>query len=94
MDLCTGGQRGANSGSEPLTDELIVDPELPLHDLRTILKEKRGLRGEAAVADAGEVRKHIGTIWKNAVVLRTIYDGAPLLVRCNRDGQTSVEPLD
>jgi stage V sporulation protein R len=75
-------------------DLKIVEPELSLRDLRTILKEKRGLRGEAAVADAGEVLKHIWTIWKNPVVLRTVYDGAPLLVRCNRDGQTSVEPLD
>ena len=56
-------------------DLKIVEPELTLRDLRTILKEKRGLRGEAMVADAGEVLKHIWTIWKNPVVLRTIYDG-------------------
>lgn len=72
-------------------DLKIFEPELPLRDLRAILKQKKSLAGEAAIADAGEVLKHIWTIWKNPVVLHTQYDGAPLRLRCERDGKTTVD---
>ena len=43
------------------------------------------------VAETGEVLKHIWMIWKNPVVLETSYDGGEVVVRCERDGEISVE---
>lgn len=72
-------------------DLKIFEPELPLRDLRAILREKGELSGEVLISETGEVLKHITTIWKNPIVLRTIYDGSPLLVRCDREGRTTAE---
>ena len=72
-------------------DLKIFEPEISLRDVRSVLKSKGTLGGEARIADAGEVLKHIWTIWKNPIILHTIYDGAPLLLRCDREGKTSVE---
>jgi len=72
-------------------DLKIFEPELPLRDLKALLKQKGGIAGESAVAEAGEVIKHIWTVWNNPIVLRTVYDGSPLSVRCDRDGRVSVE---
>lgn len=72
-------------------DLKVFEPELPLRDLRTILREKGELSGEVLVSEAGEVLKHIATIWKNPIVLKTVYDSSPLVVRCDRDGRTTAE---
>ncbi len=68
----------------------IFEPELPLRDLRAILDERGDFSGEAELSDTGEVLRHIVTIWKNPIILQTVYDGAPLTLRCRRDGQISV----
>jgi len=64
---------------------------LPLRELREILRHKGELSGALLLADVGHVLKHIFTIWKNPVVLKTSYDGASLVIRCDRDARISVE---
>jgi len=72
-------------------DLKIFEPELPLRELRAILRDRGKLAGEVQLADTGHVLKHIGMIWKNPVVLHTRYDGDSVAVRCDRDGQISLE---
>jgi stage V sporulation protein R len=72
-------------------DLKIFDPDLPLGDLQTILRERGDLAGEIEPADLAHVLRHVAMIWKNPVVLRTRYDGAPMAVRCDRDGQIGID---
>lgn len=72
-------------------DLKIFEPELPLRDVRAILGSQGKLAGEVQLADVGHVLKHIGAVWKNPVVLQTRYDGAPIALRCDREGEISVE---
>lgn len=72
-------------------DLKVFEPELPLRDIRTILREKGELSGEVLISETGEVLKHILSIWKNPLVLRTNYDGSPMTLRCDREGKISVE---
>jgi stage V sporulation protein R len=72
-------------------DLKVFEPELPLREVRAKLDDGGKLAGEVQVAEVGHVLKHIATIWKNPVVLQTRYDGASMVVRCDRDGQISVE---
>jgi stage V sporulation protein R len=72
-------------------DLRIFEPELPLGEVRAKLGDEGELTGEVRLAEVGHVLKHIGTIWKNRVVLQTRYNGAPMEIRCDRDGQFRVE---
>jgi len=74
-------------------DLKIFEPEWPIKDIRTIMRHEGGLAKEITFAEAGEVLKHIAAVWKNPVVLRTVYDNTPLLLRCDREGNTAVEIL-
>ena len=72
-------------------DLKIFEPELPLRDVRAILREKGELSGEVLVSETGEVLKHIQSIWKNPLVLQTRYDGTLLALRCDREKRITVE---
>ncbi|NUQ65163.1 MAG: SpoVR family protein [Pirellulales bacterium] len=72
-------------------DLKVFEPELPIRDVRTILREKGELSGEVLISETGEVLKHILTIWKNPIVLRTHYDGTALALRCDREGRIAIE---
>jgi spore cortex formation protein SpoVR/YcgB (stage V sporulation) len=71
-------------------DLKVFEPELPLDDVRAILKQKGNLTSEL-IADTGEVLKHIWKIWRNPIILRTVYDESPLFVYCDRDGRIKVD---
>ncbi|MGM0488353.1 MAG: SpoVR family protein [Planctomycetota bacterium] len=72
-------------------DLKIFEPEMPLRDVRAILRERGELTDDVQLGDAGHVLRHIWMIWKNPVVLQTRYDEAPIVVRCNREGRISVK---
>lgn len=73
-------------------DLKVFEPEVPLRELRSIIRNGGQLSGDVQLAEAGHVLRHIAMIWKNPVVLRTRYDGVMLGLLCDRDGQITVRP--
>jgi stage V sporulation protein R len=71
-------------------DLKLFDPELPLEEIRTVMRQKGSLPSEL-VGEAGHVLKHVWTIWRNPIVLHTTYDEEPLLLRCDREGRVSAD---
>ncbi len=72
-------------------DLKLFEPEIPLREVRSILRERGGLGGEVRLAEVGRVLKHIWMVWKNPVVLRTRYDRASASIHCDRDGQITID---